>query len=207
MRYTTPIAIILFASSITFNVQATEKSDNPCDLLDWQDFQTFGVVKETTLVNTGWRQVETPKEMPDSEVWSNMCVVTLPSDEGSSFLSLTVESIQGKVSKEQIGEWLIKVAAKDSELPDVTAGKVGDSTCENGKYDLPTKSQNDKTVVVEHYVACDQLVENMHISLNLHVPEGKQGDLPNPEQVAALLDKSIVRLKNLAIAKADKPQS
>ena len=204
MRY--PIAIALLISCTAFSAHAADDSSNPCSLLDWQDFQTFGVVKDTAMTNPGWHQEETPKELPGSKLFTDMCAVAISSQTGRSSVTLSFDSFKGKVTEQQVGEWLKSAAAagKEKGQPDVAIVKVGDATCEIGQYDLPTLQDDESVVtVVEHYVACDQQVGVQHVSLNIHVPEANKDNLPSPEQTKALLDKSVNRMKQNEFAPPD----
>ena len=49
--------------------------------------------------------------------------------------------------------------------------------------------------VVEYFVACDEHVGLIHMSVNAQVAEKRKNDLPDPALVKALLDKSVTRLK------------
>lgn len=204
MRYTTPIAIALLASCVAFNVQAADNSSEPCSLLDWHDFQSLGAVKDTTFVNSGWQPGETPKEIPDSELLSNICTAAIGSPKGGLFIALSIDGFKGKVSEQQVSDWLKSVAAADSKQSELAIVQVGNATCESGQYDVPTKQKDGSNVnVVKEYIACDRQVETRHIALNLHVAEDQKGELPSPEQTAALLDKSILRMKQQTFAPSD----
>lgn len=200
MRYTTPIATALLVSCIAFNAHAADNSSNPCSLLDWQDLQTFGAVTDTSMSDAGWHEEMPPKEIPGSKLFTNMCAVTIMSQAGRSGITLSFDSFRGKVTEQQVSEWLKSAASAETEQPDMAVVKVGNTTCERGQYDLPTKQDDDSVAdVVEHYIACDQQVGTQHVSINVHVPEGKKGELPSPEQAKVLLDKSIARMKQHAI--------
>lgn len=205
MRCTNPIAIALLASCIVFSAQAADLTNNPCSLLDWKDLQSIGAVKETQFSDGGWRQEQTPKEIPGSNLYTNMCSLTIISMVGRSSVTLSLDSFTGKATEQQVSEWLKLVAHPIPDKPDpVVIVSLGNTTCEYGQYDLPTRLSDDSiSDVVEYYVACDQQVGTQHISLNVHVPEGKKSVLPNPEQTKELLDKSIVRMKQQAFAPPD----
>ncbi|MFY9328765.1 MAG: hypothetical protein WAO76_12245 [Georgfuchsia sp.] len=203
MRYS--IAIALLVSCTAFNTHAADNSSNPCSLLDWQDFKSLGAVKDTLMSEAGWRQEKTPEEMPGSILFTNMCAAEIRSKAGRAGFTLSFDSFKGKVSEQQVGEWLKSTTATEAAQPDVATVKVGDmTTCETGQYDLPTKQEDDSVVtVVEHYIACDQQVGIQHVSLNVHVPEGNKGELPSPEQARDLLDKSVKRMKQNEFAPPD----
>lgn len=205
MRHLHSLAIALLASCAAFNAHAAENSGDPCSLLEWQDFQSIGVVKDTPLIDLGWREEQTPKEIPDSKLFSSICAVEIKSGAGSSSVMLSVDSFMGKVTEQQVGEWLKSVEPGEAVKPGVVIVKVGNAICESGQDNLPTSQSAESAAnAVGHYIACDQQVGIKHISLNINVPEGKNGELLNPKQTNALLDKSIARMKQNAFAKPDK---
>lgn len=207
MRYFHPIAIALVGACVAFNAHAADDASNPCTLLDWHDLQSLGAVKDTGLLEAGWHQETTPKEIPDSKLFTNMCAVTIMSPAGRTSVTLSFDSFKGKVTPQQVSDWLKATAAAVEPEPEAVLVKQGDATCESGQYDLKT-TLNDKDSssidVVEHYIACDEQVGTHHISLNINVPEAKKSVLPNPEQAKALLDKSIARLKLKAFSPPEK---
>ena len=201
MRHLNPFAIALVASCAAFNAHAVENAGDPCSLLDWQDFQSIGAVQDTALIDLGWREEQTPKQIPDSKLFSSICAVEIKSGAESSTITLSVDSFMGNVTEQQVGEWLKTVEPGEAGKPGVVIVKVGSAICESGQDNLTT-SQSAK--VSEHYIACDQQVGIKHISLNINVPEGKKAELLNPEQINALLSKSIARMKQNAFAEPDK---
>lgn len=209
MRHLNPIAFALVATCAAFNAHAAGGSDDPCSLLDWQDLQSLGAVKDTPLIDAGWHQEETPKEIPGSRLFTNMCAVTIMSQAGRSSVTLSFDSFKGKVTEQQVSDWL-KAGIKEPEAgePEVAIVKAGEATCESGRYDLTTRMEDGSFAEVpELYIACDQQVGTHHISLNIDVPDSKKADLPNPQQAKALLDKSIARLKQKSFAAPDKSAS
>ena len=201
MRHLNPFAIALVASCAAFNAHAVENAGDPCSLLDWQDFQSIGAVQDTALIDLGWREEQTPKQIPDSKLFSSICAVEIKSGAESSTITLSVDSFMGNVTEQQVGEWLKSVGPGEAGKLGVVIVKVGSAICESGQDNLTT-SQSAK--VAEHYIACDQQVGIKHISLNINVPVGKKAELLNPEQINALLSKSIARMKQNAFAEPDK---
>lgn len=197
----TPITIAILASCVAFNIHAADNSNDLCSLLDLQDFQSVGVAKDTSLISMGWNQAETPKEIPDSKLWSNICTASIMSKEGGTYVALGFDGFEGNVTVQQVSDWLKSVASSDTKQTEAAIVKVDDASCESGQYDLPAKqADGSSSNTVVHYVACDRQVDTRHISLNVGVPEGKKDVLPSPEQTKALLDKSIARMKQLVIA-------
>jgi hypothetical protein len=197
MRQSTTLAIAAFAAGIAFNASAAEKSSDPCSLITWQDIQSFGAVKDTPMSDAGWHQEQTPKELPDSQLFTNMCAVVTKSPAGRSSITLSFDSFKGKATEQQIADWLKSTTRPaDEEEAKPTVVTLGDTTCENGQYSLPTSQADDSVAdVAEHYIACDKLVGANHVSLNIHVPEGDKAKLFSPEQAKALLDKAVSRMK------------
>lgn len=198
MRHLNYITVALLGACVAFSAHA---ADNPCDLVDWHDFQSLGAGENTPFSEAGWHKEPTPKEIPGSELFTNMCAGAIITKAGFSSVTLSLDSFKGKVTEQQVGDWLKTTAAKLAEQPDETITNIKivqekDATCESGQYELSTKMDDGSVAdVVEHYMACDELVGIHHVSLNIHVPENKVTELPNPEQVKALLDKSVARLK------------
>lgn len=205
MRHLNPFAIALLASCAAFTASAAENSGDPCSLLEWQDFQSIGAVKDTPLIDLGWREEPTPNGIPDSKLFSSICAVEIKSEAGNSLVTLSVDSFMGKVTEQQVGEWLKSVEPEGAVKPGVVIVKVGNATCETGQDNSPTsQSAESATKGAAHYIACDQQIGIKHISLNINIPEGKKSELLNSEQANALLDKSIARMKQNAFAEPDK---
>ena len=198
MRHLAPITVALLAAITSFNASAGTVGSPSCPLLVREDLSGLGVNKDTAFVDSDWNWDETPKETPGAKVISNMCMVNLKNPGGKVAVMLSVDSFQGKVTVEQVGQWLKATAGSDE--PGVSKVKVGETECETGNYELPT-SGNDGAVenINELYVACDAQVGTRHISLNVHVPEAIKGTLPSPEQTKAMLDKSVQRLKEAGL--------
>lgn len=194
MRVWKLIATASIAAAVLPNTYAAEKSTNPCTLLKWEDLQPFGAAKDTALTDAGWHEEAPPKGMPGSRLFTNMCAIAIKSDAGRSSITLSFDSFSGKASEQQVKDWL-KASSPATPEDGTKIVKLGETTCESGRYDLPT-SQDDGSVAnkVERYIACDQLVGMHHVSLNVHVPESSKSLLPSPEQAKALLEKSIVRM-------------
>ncbi len=201
MRQSTTLSITVLAAACAtlaaFNANAAEKSASPCSLITWQDIQSLGAVKDTSMVDAGWHQEKTPKEIPDSQLFTNMCAMVTKSAAGRSSVTLSFDSFKGKVTEQQIADWLKSTTRPDDEEEaKPTVVTLGDTTCENGQYNLPTSQADDSVAdVAEHYIACDKLVGTHHVSLNIHVPEGDKAKLFSPEQTKALLEKAISRMK------------
>ena len=121
-------------------------------------------------------------------------MVNLKNPGGKVAVMLSVDSFQGKVTAEQVEQWLKATAGADE--PGITKVKVGETECETGNYELPSSGEDGAIVNVnELYVACDAQVGTRHISLNVHVPEAIKASLPSPEQTKAMLDKSVQKMK------------
>ena len=199
-----PFAIALVASCAAFNAHAVENAGDPCSLLDWQDFQSIGAVQDTALIDLGWREEQTPKQIPDSKLFSSICAVEIKSGAESSSVTLSVDSFMGNVTEQQVGEWLKTVEPGEAGKPGVVIVKVGNAICESGQENSTSQSAESAAKAAGHYIACDQQVGIKHISLNINVPVGKKAELLNPEQINALLSKSIARMKQNAFAEPDK---
>lgn len=202
MRQSTTLAIAVLAACAAFNASAAEKSSDPCSLINWQDIQSLGAKKDTAMADAGWHQEETPKEIPGSQLFTTMCAVVTKSAAGRSSVTLSFDSFKGKVTEHQISDWLKSTTRPaDEEDAKPTIVTLGDTTCENGQYNLPTSQADDSVAdVAEHYIACDKLVGTHHVSLNIQVPEGDKAKLFSPEQAKALLDKAVSRMKETSFA-------
>jgi hypothetical protein len=200
MRHISPITVALLAAIASFNVSAASVGSPSCPLLVREDLSGLGVDKDTSFIDSDWNWGETPKETPDAKVISNMCMVNLKNPGGKIAVMLSVDSFQGKVTVEQVSQWLKATDNAETDEPGVSKVKIGETECETGVYELPT-SGNDGDVenINELYVACDAQVGTRHISLNVHVPEAIKASLPSPEQTKAMLDKSVQRLKDAAV--------
>lgn len=180
-------------------------TQNPCDLLAWQDVQVFDVKQDTPMTEAGWHKEGTPKELPGSNLYTNMCAIVTKSDAGRVSITLSFDSFKGKVNEAQIADWMKSTALEPEESEEKpTLVTLGNTTCESGKYNLPTAQADDSVADVDqHYIACDQIAGTNHVSLNIHVPNGKKADLPSAEQAKSLLDKSISRMKEKSFAVPD----
>lgn len=198
MRHIAPI-VMLLSACLASNANAADPSTNPCALLDWQDLQTLGATKDTPMADAGWHPEKIPNEIPDSQLFTNMCAITIPSKAGRSSVSLSFDSFTGKATEQQVSDWLKTVSREKEE--DTSIIEVGDATCETGTYDLPTRQSDDSVAdISEHYIACDKQVGTQHVSLNIHVPEGDKALLLSPEQAKGLLDKAVAKMKETAFA-------
>lgn len=206
MHFLKPVTAAVLSVLAFSAAHAADKSTNPCTLLQWQDLQSVGATKDTMMTDAGWHQEAAPKEIPNSKLFTNMCAAAIKSEVGRTSITLSFDSFLGKVSEQQVRDWLkanVPQAEKNEEAPQMMT--LGETTCETGQYDLPV-SQDDGSVAntVEHYIACDQQVGTHHVSLNVHVPEGNKAALPTPEQAKALLEKSVARMKEQSFAVAGK---
>lgn len=196
MRQLTPVTIALLAALSSFNVFAASVGDPSCPLLAREDLTSLGVNKDTTFVDSDWNWETTPVETPDAKVISNMCMVNLKNDGGKIAVILSVDSFLGKVTVDQVSNWLQVTDKAGADDPGITKVKIGDTECETGNYELPTSGEDgDIKNINELYVACDAQVGTRHVTLNVHVPEAIKATLPSPERTKAILDKSVQRLK------------
>ncbi len=204
MRPFAPLLIALISALACFNANATTQSSDPCAALDWHDIESLGATKDTSLVQAGWHQEDPIAQLPEAKLFTNLCAAVMKSPEGRISVTLGFDSIQGKASVQQVSDWLKAADAADTMdgISEMKTVKFGETRCENGRYDLPTKNDTDDTIstVVEYYVACDQQVGKQHLALNIHVPEGKKAVLPTVEQTKAMLDKLVARIKKSAIS-------
>ena len=206
MRFLKPATAAALSVLAFSGAHAAEKSTNPCTLLQWQDLASVGATKDMPMTDAGWHQEATPKEIPGSKLFTNMCAAGLKSEAGRTSITLSFDSFLGKVSEQQIHDWLkANMPPADQKEGNPRLVTLGETTCETGQYELPV-SQDDGSVAntVEHYIACDQQVGTHHVSLNVHVPEANKAALPTPEQAKALLEKSVMRMKEQSFAVAEK---
>lgn len=205
MRAHKIITVAIAAAALSSAAYAAEKTTNPCNLLSWEDLQAYGATKDTPLSEAGWHEEAPPKELPGSHLYTNMCAITIKSTGGRSSITLSFDSFSGKASEQQVRDWL--KASTPAEPPEAGTSLVtlGDTTCETGKYNLPT-SQEDGSVAdtIEHYIACDRQVGLHHVSLNVHVPDANKATLPSAEQTMALLEKFVGRMQQQSFAIAEK---
>lgn len=208
MRRFLAIAPFLAALFVSPSSLAASDASNPCVLLDWHDFQYMGVTDESGLETSGWNHENTPPDLPGSSLSTALCAAVTRSDKGRSAVTLNLTSVKGNVTTQQFDTWLKSVAAADTKAggTDIKVFKVEDTDCESGRYvtTIPGLYEGDEdTTVVEHYVACDEHVGLVHVSMNAQVAEGRKNELPEPAQVKALLDKSVARMKQTAFKTPD----
>lgn len=199
------IAVAAFSMAVASVGNAETFTGNPCSLINWQDLKPLGAKKTTTFADAGWHEEKSPTELPDSQLFTDLCGVTILSKAGRTSATLTFTSFRGNVTEQQIGDWLKSVAQKETPDPDIKAETVDEAGCEKGHYDLPT-SQSDGSVakVVEHYVACDRQVGTQHVSLNISFPQGKHVSSFSARQTKSLLDKAISRMTSLPSVTVEK---
>lgn len=167
-------------------------TDMSCPLLERAELSLLGVTEASPFRDSGTDWAASPSELPNSHVVSAFCTVDLVTPRGRGAVILAVDRVEGKVTKEQVGDWLRAVDASQGVEAGAVVSKLGNTTCEAGQYTLPTL-MGDGAIrdVGERYVACDAQVGTHHMSLNIHVPVGDFA--PTMEQAKAILDKSIER--------------
>jgi hypothetical protein len=199
-----PFLVALLSAPLSY---AAATPSDPCTLLDWHDFQFIGVTENGGLSSVGWHEETTPPELPGTRLSTALCSAAAKTDAGRTVMTLTLTSLKGKVTEQQFTTWLKSVATLDAREneKDVKEIKIGDSDCESGRdvLTLPSDYADLEKTIVEHFVACDQHVGLLHVSINAQVAEGRKKDLPSPEQVKALLDKSLARLKRTSFRTPD----
>ena len=199
-----PFLATLLATPLS---QAASTPTDPCTLLDWHDFQFMGITDSGGLTSSGWHEETTPPELPDTRLSTALCAAVTKTDAGRAAMTLNLTSVKGKISEEQFASWLKSVAAADAREneKDVKEVKVGDADCESGRdvLTIPSDYEDQDRTIVEYYVACDQHVGLLHLSVNAQVAEARKNDLPSAEQVKALLDKSVARLKQTPFRTSD----
>ncbi len=189
MRRIAALFVTLIACLASVSASAESVGIAVCPFLVRDDLSMLGVDKNTSFADSDWDWKQTPSETPNAQVISNMCMVKINTPAGRVEVMLALDSFKGKVTEEQVGQWL---KAKGDPEEGVTLITVGDSVCETGSYDLPSEASDGGIANVNQiYVACDKQVGTRHLALNIHVPEASKGILPSPEQTKAILDKSV----------------
>ena len=191
--------ISLLAALLTPLAHAATTPNDPCALLDWHDFQFMGVTESGALTSSGWHEETPPPELPGARLSTSLCAAVAKTDAGRVAITLSLASVKGNVTEQQFAAWLKSIAASDAREneKDVKEFKLGEADCESGRdvLTIPSDYADLEKTIVEHYVACDQHVGLLHVSINAQFAEARKKELPSAEQVKALLDKSLARLK------------
>ena len=133
MRQITPFVIALVAGLTSLNANAETVGVPVCPFLVRDDLSMLGVDKDTSFADSDWNWNETPKETPSAQVISNMCMVKIKTPAGRVEVMLALDSFNGKVTEEQVGQWLKRFSeSKDDAEEGITLVNIGDSTCETG---------------------------------------------------------------------------
>lgn len=187
------VAVLLAGALYGFNALAVD-ADVSCPLLERTELSQLGVTDETPFRDSGMEPASGPQEIAGSHIVSTFCTVDIMTAAGRGAVILAVDRVEGKVTKEQVGNWLKAIEAKLGIEAGAVVSQLGNTTCEAGQYDLPTLLDDGSMKdVSEHYVACDAQVGTRHMSLNIHLPG--QDTVPTMAQTKAILDKSIERLE------------
>ena len=207
MRHlTTLIATCLFAV-VSANALAAKHekpaeaktNSDPCTLLDWQDIQSLGAKKETNISSTNWNEEKIADVIPGSKLFTNLCAATMKTEAGRTAVTLSFDVFKGKVSVQQVKDWLEAVAKRQAVEGDLDVKKmvIEDAQCETGRTEVDFSGENGEEVpkYIEYYVACDKQIGIKHVAVNVQATEGRKAELPTPEQAKALLDKSVARMK------------
>lgn len=169
-------------------------ADFSCPLLERAELADIGITDSTPLVDSGYAWSATPQQTPRAKVVSQSCSANLSTPAGRVAVILTVDKFEGRVTQEQVDNWL--KSAADDDSPETWVVEFGDATCERGNYGLPTLLDDGSFAVVnELYVACDARVGTRHMSLNIHLPEGSCTQMPSMEKTKMILNKSVQRLE------------
>ena len=179
-----PHLVVLLACPLSHAATTLDTPSDPCVLFDWHDFQSLGVTESSGISSAGWHDEAAPRELPGTRLSTGLCAAVAKSDAGRVAITLNLSSVKGNVTEKQFATWLKKVAASEAHEneKDVKEFKVGDTDCESGRdvLTIPSDYEDEERTIVEYYIACDQHVGLLHLSVNAQVAEGRKGDLPSP---------------------------
>lgn len=198
----------LLVTLLSLPSYAGEAASDPCVLLDWHDFESMGITRPDGLESSQWNHEEPPAELPGSSLSTGLCAAVTRTDKGRKAMTLNLSSVKGNVTEAQFDAWLhgIAAASTHANAKEVKEFKVDGTDCESGRDEavIPALYEgDDDTTVNEYFVACDQHVGLVHVSMNAQVAEGRRDELPDAAQVKSLLDKSVARLKETGFRTPD----
>ena len=118
-----------------------------------------------------------------SDIWSSICTLNL-GKKGAQFMSIAIHNFSTPVTVAELEAWEEETSEKQGGFDDVTKTRTGNITCETGRYDYrPTK--DGQTVIVQYYEACDELVGQQRLVINLQTDD--KAVLPPVDKIRELL--------------------
>src|SRR5262245_2453558 len=84
-----------------------------CQWLERAELTEFGVTETTPFTDSAFDWSEIPLETPNSKVISQLCTVNFTSSSGGrAAVILSVDRFEGRVTKEQVGNWMKSTAGQ-----------------------------------------------------------------------------------------------
>ncbi len=138
-----------------------------------------------------------------SDIWSSICTLNL-GKKGAQFMSIAIHNFSAPVTVAELEAWEEETSEKQGGFDDVTKSRTGNITCETGRYDYrPTK--DGQTVIVQYYEACDELVGQQRLVINLQTDD--KAVLPPVDKIRELLTMALEHMVPLVKPVPVKPHN
>lgn len=178
------------ALTLPLAVHAADINQTACPLLTAKDMASVGF--EMTGRPRGNTFNVTPEQSgAPSDISAEICFYYSGIEGGRHSISVTVETF---TNTKGIAEWLAGKNAKTSS-EGATLTRVGESTCESGRYQFASANGNDRGDKYEQrYMSCDHFDGHRHVIVGVDIP-ATEGKLPEATDVNRLLGAVVNRLQ------------